>query len=463
MQNKPDIYEILERAHKGEYCSSKDWDLKKVRGSVRRVLKDRGLEKMCDMENPVNTDYDLADRFYQAGFELALELGLWVEDTERIIQVSQEELENGIKFAPSELFIGKGEDGTLIKARTPADPYTCKMVSSLGITVSEDIFLKVVGGIVAEPEVDLLEACSLTTVRGHEVLAGTPWETLMGYTHGQLHSEARRIGGRPGMGGIGSISAVTDYGQFGAYGTPGGIDPETDIALILFPSEMKIDYRTLNKVVHALNMGGRIKANSPSMIGGMPGPPEGAVIAEIAVTLLSYAILQSKAGGGQLYDARYLSSVNREALWAHSVVNQALSRNTHLMIDSFPNEVSGPVTANLLYEVAAGQAVVASCGGSLSTGPRTAGGKLHDYITPLECRFAAEVTHKTSVMEPKQVNEIVKQLLPLYEDMIKTPDVGKPYQEAYDMETGKPTEEWEGIYRKVKAEVIEMGIPLDEF
>jgi methylamine---corrinoid protein Co-methyltransferase len=463
MNNKPDIFEILERAHKGQYCSSKDWDLKWIRGNVRQVLTDHGLDKTCDMENPVNSDYDLADRFYQAAFELALKVGFYCEDTERIVQVSQEELENAIKFAPSELFIGKGKDGTLVKARTPADPYTCKQVCSLGITVSEDIFLQLVTGIVAEKEVDLLEAASLITVRGHEVLAGTPWETLMGYQHGQWHREARRRGGRPGMGGIGSISAVTDYGQFGAYGTPGGLDPSMDAALILFPSEMKIDYRTLNKVIHTLNMGGAIKANSPSMIGGMPGPPEGAVVAEIACTILSYAILQNQAGGGQLYDARYLSSVNREALWAHSVVNQALSRNTHILVDSFPNEVSGPVTANLLYEIAAGQAVVASCGGAFTTGPRTSGGKLHDYLTPLECRFAGEVTHKSSALEPAKVNGIVKELLPLYEDQIKTPDVGKPYQEAYDVATGQPTEEWEAIYRKVKSEVIDLGIPLDDF
>ena len=138
MQNKPDIYEILERAHKGEYCSSKDWALKKVRGTVRRILKDHKLEGTCDPANPVITDYDLADRFYAAGFELALELGYWVEETERIIQVSQEELENALKFAPAQLTVGEGNDATVLKARTPGDPYLCKQACSLGITVSED-------------------------------------------------------------------------------------------------------------------------------------------------------------------------------------------------------------------------------------------------------------------------------------------------------------------------------------
>lgn len=73
---------------------------------------------------------------------------------------------------------------------------------------------------------------------------------------------------------------------------------------------MKVDYRTLHKVVHTLNMGGIMKCDSPGMIGGMPGPAEGAVISSIACALLSYAILHTHVGGGEIYDVRYLATVN---------------------------------------------------------------------------------------------------------------------------------------------------------
>ncbi|MEI8132706.1 MAG: monomethylamine:corrinoid methyltransferase, partial [Leptolinea sp.] len=457
------IYQILDRAHNGEFCTAKEWDIKKISGTIRRILKDHKLEKTCDPNNPVNFDYDLADRFYQAGFQAALELGYFCEDTERIIKVSQEELENALKFAPSEIFFGEGKDGTLIKSRTPGDPFTCKVACSLGITVSEDIAMQVLTGIAAEPEVDILEGITLTTIRGHQVLTGTPWETLMNYEYARMHREARRKAGRPGMAGWGSISATTEYGQFGAYGTPGGFSPATDLALILYPSEMKVDYRTLNKVVHTLNMGGMVKADSPSMIGGMPGPAEGATICEIACSILSYAILQNSAGGGQMYDVRYLSNVNREGLWALSVVNQALSRNTHTLPVNIANIVSGPVTENVLYEIAAGQATLACSGASATVGPRTAGGKLNDYITPLECRFTAEVTHASSGLDPKKANDIVKELVTRYEGKLKDPDMGKPYQQAYDVNTSQPMQEWESLYRRIKHEVIELGIPMDEF
>jgi len=462
MQNKPDIVEILKRTQTGEYCTTKEWDVKRVPGSVRKMLKKYDIAKTYDAENPVNWDESLADTFYQAGFELALELGYFCEDTQRIVRVSEEELRNGLKQAPSELFVGEGKDGTLLKARTPADPYPMACASSLGITYSEDVYPKLAEGIAREREVDLLEAGSLTTIFGNEVLSGTPWETLMGYEHGLMHREARRRAGRPGMGAIGSISAVTEYGQFGAYGTPGAFLP-SDLALILFPSELKIDYRTLHKVVHTLNMGGIMKCDSPGMIGGMAGPPEGACLTSIACAILSFPILQNHCGGGEIYDVRYLSNVNREGLWALSVTGMALTRNTHTLVHQIANEVSGPGTAKLLYEIAAGVGAIAACGSSLTTGPRTAGGKLNDYMTPLECRFTGEISHKASAIEPRKMNDVVKELLPLFEDTLKDPDVGMSFQEAYDVESLTPIPEWEEVYRRVKREVTEMGIPLDEF
>ncbi len=460
MKNKPDILEILGRAQNGEYCTQKEWDTKRIPQTIRRILEEYDLAGTCSTDEPVNLDLELADKFYAAGYQAALELGYLCTDTERIVTVSQEELDSALKHAPSEMWVGEGKDATLLKARTPSDPYPMKAATSLGITVSEDVYPDMAYLIAREPEVDILEAGSLITVRGQEVLSGTPIETLMGYEHGVMHREARRRAGREGMGAIGCISAVTEFGQFGAYGTPGAFRT-SDLALILFPSEMKIDYRTLQKVVHTLNVGGIMKCDSPGMIGGMPGPAEGATVSSIACALLSYAILQNHVGGGEIYDVRYLSNVNREGLWALSVVFQALSRNTHTLCHGIANQVSGPGTENLLREIAAGVSVLAASGSSLTTGPRSAGGKLTDFVTPLECRFVAEVSHAASAMSLEDVSDVVKALLPHYEDSIKEPDLGVPFQKAYDMKTLEPTPEWEATYRKVRAECIELGIPLD--
>jgi hypothetical protein len=85
---------------------------------------------------------------------------------------------------------------------------------------------------------------------------------------------------------------------------------------------------------------------------------------------------------------------------------------------------------------------------------------LANYLTPLECRFCAEVAKSSSALDRELVNAIALEILPRYEDQIADPDIGIPFREAYDVEAMKPTQEWEEIYRRVKREAIALGVPL---
>jgi methylamine--corrinoid protein Co-methyltransferase len=457
--NKPEIINILDRSQNGEYCTVKEWDVKRIPKAVKEKLEKYDLIGTCDPENPVNMDADLADRFFKAGYEMALDLGMLCETTDRIIKVSEEELAESLSKAPSEITVGTGEDATVMKTRTPSDPYECKFGASLGITTSEEVWPALTEGIARQKAVDVLEGGSLKSIYGLDVIPDAPSETLVGFEQAKQHVEIRKKAGRPGMGGIGQISAVTEYGQFGGYGIPGAL-PITDLSLILFPSELKVNYQTLHKVVHTLNVGGMIFAGSPAMIGGMPGPPEGAVISCIACALLQYPILQADVGGGEIYDIRYLSNVNRDGIWALSVTHQALSRNTNLLTHGIANQVSGPGTKELLYETIVGVSTIAVSGASFSTGPRSAGGKLDDYLTPLECGFCAEVSHAASGLSLEKVNEIAKAVLPKFEDSIKDPHIGKIVGDVYDLENFKAKPEWQQMYDEVKQEAIDLGLPL---
>ncbi len=457
--SKQDIVKILERTQNGEYCTVKEWDVKRIPQKVREKLKKFYLEKTVDPVNPVNSDVSLADQFFKAGYELALELGMLCETTDRIVKVSEEELENALQNAPNELQVGVGTDATSIKTRTPSDPYPTMFGASLGITTSENVWPALTEGIARQREVDLLEGGSLRSIFGLNVVPGAPSETLVGYEQAKMHVKIREKAGRPGMGGIGQISAVTEYGQFDGYGGPGAF-PTTDLSLVLFPSELKINYQTLHKVVHTINIGGRIFAGSPAMIGGMPGPAEGAVLSCIASALLQYPVLQAHIGGGEIYDIRFLSNVNREGIWALSVTHQALSRNTHILSHGIANQVSGPGTKELLYETIVGVSTIAASGAAFSTGPRSAGGKFEDYLTPLECKFCAEISHAASGLPLPIVNEIAKALLPKYEELIKNPNIGYIVNDVYDLESFEPKEDWLKIYESVKQEAIDLGIPL---
>ena len=328
--NRPDIAETLRRIQVGEYCAPKDWDVRRIPGVVKDLLNKYQLSGTCSPETPVNLDYELADTFFRAGYEMALRLGFYCTDTERIVRVSQEELDNALQYAPRELFIGEGKDGIWIKHRMPGDPYPLRVACPLGITVTEEYYPIILELIARERSVDILNGPTLVSIFGIESKSGTPIESLLCYEYAVIHRDVRRRAGRPGMAGMGNVSSVTEFGQLSSYGIPGTFK-STDIAKALFPSEHKIDYRTLFKIVHTVASGGILQCDSPSMIGGMPGPPEGAVVAAISCALLSFALLGSDISGGQIHDIRWLSNVNPEALWAQSTAQQALNRNTHLI------------------------------------------------------------------------------------------------------------------------------------
>ena len=92
-------------------------------------------------------------------------------------------------------------------------------------------------------------------------------------------------------------------------------------------------------------------------------------------------------------------------------------------------------------------------------GPRSAAGSCSGHATGLEARFFGEIGHATAGMSREKGNEIVKQLLPKYLDQMESRPFGKPFNEAYDLRTIRPTDEWVGIYDKVIEEIAGLGVP----
>lgn len=99
-------------------------------------------------------------------------------------------------------------------------------------------------------------------------------------------------------------------------------------------------------------------------------------------------------------------------------------------------------------------------GASFSNGPRSAGGRYENYLSPLECKFCAEVFKACAGMSRAQANEIANKILPKYEDKLNTPPKGKSFTECFDIKTLEPTKEWLDIYLRIKKELIGLGMPL---
>ncbi|MFC1955152.1 monomethylamine:corrinoid methyltransferase [Chloroflexota bacterium] len=456
------IVEMLERAHKGPVCPVKEWNIKVIPTNVAKKLKEYGLNGTYDAENPINTDDELADRFFKAGFELAVETGVLCQDTERVINVTADELRSAIKDAPSQLFVGKGVDEVLLKSRRPEDPYPAKGSAPTAVVVDEQLFTKYVEAMVQSREIDLLEGPTLTTVYGRKALSRTPFESLVGWYEAMLSKEALNRAGRSGMCKIGILSSPTEYGHLTGFGTAGGLDPEKDLSLVLSPGELTNSYEVYHKVIQSNACGGRVIINYGTMIGGYPGPIEGTVLCYIANALLTFAVNPViHAAGVEVTDLRYLGGCGREGVWVHSAALQALSRNSHHLIWSMMSQVGGPGTDHLLYEDAVIYLMYSVSGGSGSFTTRSTGVKYPEYLTPLECKFSCEMLHKSAGMTREKANEIVKVLIPKYENNLRTPPKGKSFRELYNLDTLKPNKEYLDLYLKIKKELIDLGVPLD--
>lgn len=456
----PGILEILDRTQSGPVVSEKEWNTKIVPRGIMEKLKEHGLTKTCDSSNPINVDDSLADEFYKAGFEFAVETGMLCTNTQRVIRFSEEELKEALKAAPRELTLGEGLDRFTMRARRPEDKTTPIFAATLGISITEELWIPLMIGVAQNREIDMLEGPALETVYGRPLKSGTPYETLAGNLQAKMHQEVIRRAGRPGIPAGCVITSPTEYGQFGGYGVVGGYKP-TDVAIVLFPSELKTNYSCLQKVVQAINVGGMIRTCSWAMVGGYSGPPEGNVVSAISFFLLERPIHQAVYGGCGVYDMRYFGNTGREALWANSVVFQGVGRNTHLLTESIINQTAGPCTDQLLYESSVGLMDVSVSSASMSIGPRSAAGKYTDHVSPLEAKFCAEVFKACAGMKRSEANEIAKAIIPKYEDKLYNPPKGKKFTECYDLKTLKPTKEWQEIYNRVKREIIDLGIPVE--
>lgn len=454
------LVEMLKRTKSGKNCTVKEWEQKVIPQKVRAILKKYELEKTYNPETPINQDLDLADAFFNAGLELASTIGLLCTDTETVINVSREEILESLKSAPSKLILGEGSDYVVLKARKPEDSVPPLFCGSLSIAIDEDMYVKLVEGIVKNNNVHILQGPSIDTVFGAPLYAGTPFETVAGLLENRLREQALWRAGRTGMPCMPVSSSTTEYGHLAAFS---GQTKNTNrsIAVCLQPAELKTNYSNFHKVATTIGYNGYIRAGCPSMIGGYSGSAEGATVANIASDILQFAINQTDISNCSLYDVRINSSCGRHGLWAMSVVCQALSRNTHILFDKIINQTAGPCTEEILYVSTAGLVATGVSGMSLTTGPRSAGGSYKNYITPLEHWFCADVYKAIGGMTLDKANEIVLYLLSKYESNLNDQPKGKSFSECFDLETLTPTTEWQKISDQVRDDLRKHGLNME--
>jgi len=456
VRNAGRLLDILDRMEKGPVTDEKEFDTRYVAANVKRLVKE--YEIKFDGVNLINTDDAMADRCFQAGLELAEKAGVLCTSNGRRLVWSRREILDTIKYAPSSIVIGTSHDAHREYRRDPEDPRPPTVIGGpIGQTLPEDLFLPIMQSYIQEPIVDTIITGTLETVYGRDPRTKSPWEILVGWREAELVFEAARRAGRQGIA-IGCVeNAASDIPELSAT-SYGGFRP-TDWHHMAMISELKTNYELLNKLTHLVRTDSILHSFYNPIYGGWAGGAEGVAVITVAGEILLQMVYMTTTHSQCPTHPFFMSDTAPEILWSISLSCQALTRNTPFMLDVLTSPVGGPCTKTLLYESAAVATAATVSGVARLMGVRSTCGKFKGHSSGLEARFNGEVGHATAGMSRAQANEIVKQIVPKYKDLLGTEPKGKRFDEAYDMWTLRPTAEWLGIYDEVKDELGRLGIP----
>jgi methylamine--corrinoid protein Co-methyltransferase len=452
--------DVYERALKGPIMSEPDFDMKVFIPALRKVVKSYGIR--YDNEIPVPSDDDAADNLFDAAVDFLSQVGVYCQDTNRIIQFTRDEILEAIRKAPGQCLAGEGKDAGVFSLRRPDDRKVPWHHVGSGIVSSrEETMTNLIEGYGTIAEANSVATSTLDNVRGIPVAAGTPAELYAAIRSVRIGREALRRAGRPGLPIMNLIATAASAVTTIAASTPQfGIRP-SDGWLVGTIAEMKIDFGAMNKIAYLLNWGGNIGAETAPILGGYCGGPAGTAVVSAAYILVGLLVHK---GNYQLHfpvHFRYGCSSTRDVLWVVSASCQAVSRNIPMPVIWLAYLAGGPNTKMYFYEAAAYVLCAITSGAASVQTPLPAKAVVTDAITPMEAIFGVEMALGASRLNREQANGIVVQLLEKYESQIETPPRGSTYQECYDAVTGKPSEAYGRLYDEVKEELARMRVPFE--
>jgi methylamine--corrinoid protein Co-methyltransferase len=452
------FYEVIDRAMTGRYCGEGEFDMKVVVPKIHEVVSKYKIQ--YDPDNPVCTDDDLADRVFQAGFELFRDVGMYCPDTERTFQFSEEELHDALAEAPSAPVYGEGKEAKAMVARKPetnTPPYC--FVGAGGAAVSnEELYASILEAYASFiPLANSITAPTIVTLNGRTVRTDSPLEVLAAIRATILGREALRRGGRPGLP-IMNCIAVAGSDRAKIAGSQFGLRP-SDGWVIGATAEFKLEYQRFNEIAFVTSLGGHICSETAPILGGYCGGPEGVAVANVAYHLGAIIAMRGDTHLTFPIHFKHGCTTTRDVTWSVSASTQAISRNSHFPLITLSYTAAGPLTEMVFYEIAAAITTSVVSGTSCFEFGGVAKATHIDHFTPMEPRFSTEVAHAVAGMTRKDANDVVKRLLEKYEGTIENPPVGKKYEDLWDIHRKAPHDEYVDFYKKMKKKISELGIP----
>jgi len=228
--------------------------------------------------------------------------------------------------------------------------------------------------------------------------------------------------------------------------------------LVAAIAEMKVDFERLKKVAFLRQSPYVLGALYGPLMGGYAGGPEGTAIALVAHHFLGLLVFSAERHNSFPIHIHHVCNTTREMLWLISMVGQALARNTNLIFASNAFMASGPCTEMVIDELCA-QSIASTVSGWHLNPTAVAKNRHPMRCSGMEPRIHAEVGHRVAQtgLTRKEANRIVLKLVEGYEKRIPEAPIGKMFNECYQMDKIRPTDEYEGLFTKKKKEWKEIG------
>ena len=450
------LWEMIDRSKTGPHMEEDEFLPRLFTPTLKRLIKK--YEIKYDSQTPVPTDDQMADRIWQAAWELVREVGVYNTDTHRMIRVSDDEIKEALYSAKNEYWVGSGKDAILWKYRAIEDRRPPFCILSPDITCNEEYHQSMCMAYLKEPLLDGLCGPILEESFGHLIQSGRPTEISGCIQHIYNQRLAAKLVGRPGVFMVAVGTAEHDSGQIAVSDNDWGVRT-TDARLVGSLTEFKTADTLLNRVIHYAQYGCYTGHLTGAIYGGWCGGPEGTAVTTVAYTLIGKVIHGAMFSQHFPFHLHWGSNTTRELLWGISMAGQAMSRNCRLLYTSNGFANAGPMTEMLFRETAC-HALVSTVSGWDLWEMASARNKYRNRATPLEARLGVEVGHAVARqgMTREQANELALKLLALYEDQAADAPMGSEYQECYDVAKAIPTQEHFDMYRRIKDELAQMGV-----
>lgn len=453
-----DFLEICNRTASGPLIKESAFDTELFFPKIQEIVKKYDIKP--DLKNPVNTSDEVADAIFNAAIDLLVETGVYCTDTNRIIELSRDEVLEGIRESPGPCWFGEELDRKLYLTRKPDSldiPSWCHSGAGMPCS-SEKLAFQAMEGIARIGEADSVALLNVHDLRGIPLIAGSPQGMLQSMRSIEIARAACRQVGRPGLAFLNGIPGAGSAVETIGASCPGLGMRNSDGWIIGFLAEMKVDYGALNKCAFLQSINGRIGSQGAPIIGGYCGGPAGAAITNCAYIIAGIIVMKGRFHLSFPIDINLGVTGTRGVLWSVSASSQAISRNISYPFHTVAYANGGPMTASYFYEVTVHHLTAVTSGSSAQTG-LAAKGTVVDHMTPVEFQFASEVIKSAHKLSRKEANEIVKKILPKYEETLTKSNIGKSYQELMDLQTGYPKKEYMDFYTQMKVEIKNLGVP----